>query len=179
MIGQHKRNLNPVPYQSGWKALYEREAELLLRALGENVLGIEHVGSTSIPGIEAKPVIDIMVAVESLQRATELVPEVEALGYIFRPNDTIPERRFFARESAPDVRTHHLNLTQLGSVFWVNQLAFRDYLRTHADMAAEYVKLKKHLAAEYERTKQLDRDGKTAFVTRVLALARVERGRNG
>ncbi len=174
MIGQHKRNLNVVPYRSGWVELYQRESELLLGALGENALGIEHVGSTSISGIEAKPIIDIMVAVESMQRAVGLIPEVEALGYIYRPNDTVPGRRFFARESEPEIRTHHLNLTPLGSRFWVNQLAFRDYLRAHADVAAEYVRLKKHLAAEYARTNQLDREGKTAFVTRVLALAESE-----
>jgi len=176
MIGQHKRNLNVVPYQSGWKDIYEREAELLLGALGENALGIEHIGSTSIPGIEAKPVIDIMVAVESLERATELVPVVEALGYIYRPHDIIPERMFFARESAPEIRTHHLNLTPLGSGFWKNQLAFRNYLRAHADMAAEYVRLKKHLAEEYARTNLLDPDGKTAFVNKVLELAKREPG---
>lgn len=171
MIGQHKRNLSILPYQSGWKELYAREAERLLGAFGEQVLGIEHIGSTSIPGMMAKPIIDIMLAVESMRQATELIPAVEALGYIYRPLDIIPERRFFARESAPEVRTHHLNLTPLGSGFWINQLAFRDYLRGHAGTAAEYIALKKRLAEEYARTGLLDRDGKTSFVTRVLELA--------
>ena len=78
------------------------------------------------------------------------------------------------RESAPEIRTHHLNLTALGSNFWKNHLAFRDYLRRHPDMAAEYVALKQHMAEEYAKTDQLDPDGKTAFVTGVLELAEME-----
>lgn len=170
MIGQHKRNLNLVPYQPGWVDLYEKEAGLLRRALGEKLLRIEHIGSTSI-GIPAKPIIDIMVAVASIEQAMELIPTVEVLGYIFRPHDILPERKFFVRESTPEIRTHHLNLTAMGSNFWKNHLAFRDYLRKHPDMAAEYVELKQRLAEEYAKTNQLDPDGKTAFVKKVLKLA--------
>jgi GrpB-like predicted nucleotidyltransferase (UPF0157 family) len=174
MLGQHKRNLNVVPYQSGWLALYQQEADRLRSALGEEILGIEHIGSTSIPGMIAKPIIDIMVAVHSLQRATIFIPKVEALGYQYKPNDTIPERIYFAKETSPEYRTHHLNLAAIDSGFWKDQLAFRDYLRAHDQMAAEYGQLKIRLAEEYARTRYLDRDGKTEFVTRVLKLAEKE-----
>jgi GrpB-like predicted nucleotidyltransferase (UPF0157 family) len=171
MIGQHKRDMTIVPYRSGWVDLYEKEAALLRSALGEKALHIEHTGSTSIPGMAAKPIIDITVAVESLPKAVELIPMLEGLGYEHRAHDTIPDRMFFAKESAPEIRTHHLNLTQPDSGFWKNQIAFRDYLRTHTQMATEYVSLKKRLAEDYARTKQLDPEGKTKFVTRVLELA--------
>ena len=174
MIGQYKRNIAVVPYRSGWVDLFQQEADLLRRALGEKALRIEHIGSTSIPGMVAKPIIDIMVAIDSLVQATELIPVLEALGYEYKPHDIIPERLFFAKETPPEFRTHHLNLAQQDSGFWKNQLAFRDYLRAHKEMAAEYGQLKRRLAEEYARTHQLDLDGKTEFVTRVLELAEKE-----
>jgi len=175
MIGQHKRNLNVVPFRSSWKELFEQEKDLLNRALGEKALQTEHIGSTSIPGIVAKPIIDIMVAVVSLSQATEHIPKLEELGYEYKSPDTVPERLFFAKEQEPEYRTHHLNLVAQDSVFWNNQLAFRDYLRKHDQLAVEYGNLKKHLAKVYSLTKVLDRDGKTEFVTKILELARKER----
>jgi GrpB-like predicted nucleotidyltransferase (UPF0157 family) len=174
MIGQHKRDLTIVPYQSGWKELFEQEANRLRNVLGKKALRIEHIGSTSIPNMAAKPIIDIMVAIDSLTQATELIPIIEALDYIYKPHDTVPERMFFAKENQPEFRTHHLNLTEPGSGFWKNQIAFRNYLRTHDQIAAEYITLKKHIAQEYARTKQLDPEAKSEFVARVLELAAQE-----
>ena len=174
MLGQHKRNIAVVPYQSGWKDLFEREADLLRSALGEKALRIEHTGSTSIPGMAAKSIIDIMVAVVSLPEATDLIPALDALGYEYRPHDTIPERMFFRKEPSPQIRTHNLSLTPLESGVWKNALAFRDYLRAHGQIAAEYADLKKRLAEVYAQTHELDRDGKTEFVSRVLELAEKE-----
>ena len=174
MLGQHKANITVVPYQSGWIGLFEREADLLRGALGEKALSIEHIGSTSIPGLDSKPIIDIMVAVESLRQATKLIPAVEALGYEHRPHDIIPDRIFFVKEPSPEFRTHHLNLTPLESKFWKNQIVFRDYVRANDQIAAEYVDLKRRLAEIYARSHQLDREGKTEFVSRVLELAKKE-----
>jgi GrpB-like predicted nucleotidyltransferase (UPF0157 family) len=174
MLGQHKTNIAVVPYQSGWRELFEREADLLHCALGEKALRIDHIGSTAIPGMVAKPIIDIMVAVVSLTQATELIPVVEALGYEYRAHDIIPERMFFVKEHSPKYRTHHLNLTPQQSGFWKDQLAFRDYLRAHDQIAAEYGDLKKRLAELYAHTHQLDPDGKSEFVARVLELAEKE-----
>ena len=176
MLGQHKRDFTIVPYQHGWNDLFEREADLLHSALGEKALRIEHIGSTAIPGILAKPIIDIMVAVVSLAEAAELIPVVESLGYEYKPHDTIPERIYFAKESSPEHRTHHLNLTALGSGFWTNQLVFRDYLRAHDEITVEYGELKKRIAEQYAQTHQLDREAKSEFVARVLELAEKENG---
>ena len=115
-----------------------------------------------------------MVAVVSLDQAREFIPLVEGLGYEYKPHDTIPERLFFAKESSPEYRTHHLNLSQPDSGFWKNQIAFRDYLRTHESTAAEYVDLKKRIAERYAQSQELDRDAKTEFVRRVLELAEKE-----
>ena len=174
MLGQRKGSIAVVPYQSSWKELFEQEADLLRSALGEKALRIEHIGSTSIPGMVSKPILDIMVAVVSLTQTAELIPVVEALGYEYRPYDTVPERMFFAKEHSPEYRTHHLNLAPQESGFWKNQLAFRDYLRAHGQIAAEYGDLKKRLGELYAHTRQIDPDGKTEFVARVLELAEVE-----
>ena len=174
MIGQHKRDLTIVPYQSGWVELFEQEADRLRNALGENALRIEHIGSTSIPGMMAKPIIDMMAAVESLNEAAKFIPVVEALGYEYKPHDTVPERKFFAKEPNPEIRSHHLNLAELDSGFWKDQIAFRDYLRKHKQMAVGYVELKKRLAEEYGQTGQLNLEGKTPFVTKVLELVEQE-----
>jgi GrpB-like predicted nucleotidyltransferase (UPF0157 family) len=174
MIGQHKRDITIVAYRSAWPALFEQEASALRDALGKKAQRVEHIGSTSVPGLAAKPIIDIMVAIASYPGSMGLIPVVEALGYQFKPHDTIAGRLFFSKEREPEIRTHHLNLTERGSGFWKRQLAFRDYLRTHDRVAAEYVDLKRQLAEEYARTGVLPREGKTAFVARVLALAQKE-----
>jgi len=174
LIGQHKRDFTVVPYQYGWKDLFKQESDLLHSTLGEKVLRIEHIGSTAIPGMLAKPIIDIMAAVVSLAAAAELIPVVESLGYEHKPLDTIPDRVFFAKERSPEFRTHHLNLAAPESGFWINQLVFRDYLRAHDDIAAEYVDLKKQIAKRYAQTHQLDREAKSEFVARVLELAEKE-----
>lgn len=174
MIGQHKRDLTVVPHRSAWAKLFVQEAGLLRQSLGDKVLCIEHIGSTAVPGLSAKPIIDIMVAIASYAQAMELVPALEALGYQYKPLDAIPERLYLAKESAPEYRTYHLSLTEPGSRFWKNHLAFRDYLRAHDEIAAEYVELKMQLAEAYARTGQLDREGKTEFVAAVLKLAEKE-----
>lgn len=171
MIGQYKRDLSIVPYQDGWQERFEHEAGQLRRVLGQEALRVEHIGSTSIPGMAAKPIIDIMVAVVTIEHPSRLVRSMEGLGYQYKPFDTVPERLFFAKESAPEIRTYHLNLTEPTSGFWKNQLAFRDYLRAHKQLAAEYIELKKHIAEEHARTKVLNREAKTEFVKKVLSLA--------
>jgi GrpB-like predicted nucleotidyltransferase (UPF0157 family) len=175
MLGQHKRNIGIVPYQEAWQAYFAAEAGLLQRASGEKALGIEHIGNTSIPSTAAKPVIDMMVAVPSLKESQELIPVVEALGYQYRPDDPVPERLSFAKECCPQIRTHHLNLTALGSGFWMNQLAFRDYLRAHPEVAQAYMDLKLRLAEVYMQTNEIDPQCKTAFVARVVELAQKEK----
>jgi GrpB-like predicted nucleotidyltransferase (UPF0157 family) len=175
MIGQHKRDITIVSYRQAWPELYNQEAARLLEALGENALQIEHIGSTSIPGLAAKPIIDMMVAVVSYAQALELIPVVEGLGYEYKPHDIIPERVYFSKEREPEYRTHHLNLTEPDSGFWKDQLAFRDYLRANDEFAAEYVELKRRLAEEHALTGQIPLQGKTKFVARILEMAEDEK----
>ena len=172
MLGQHKRDFQLVPYQNEWEDLFQLEADRIRTALREKALLIEHVGSTSIPGMAAKPILDMMVAVEKLTLSSALILPLELLGYRYFTVDTVPDRMFFAREVRPEIRTHHLHMTQQGSAFWEDHLLFRDFLREHDQLAAEYVQLKKDFAAYYARTHHLDRTWKSAFVARVLEMAK-------
>ncbi len=171
MIGQHKRNFELVPYRSGWRDLFAQEAQLLQSVLGETALQIEHIGSTSIPGMAAKAIIDIVVAVPALTRSSELITSLDSFGYTYKPFDKIRERLFFAKEIQPEIRTHHLSLTEQGSSFWENHLLFRDYLRQNDELAAEYIDVKKGFADYYARTNHIDAEWKSDFVARVLELA--------
>ena len=174
MVGQHKRNFELVPYRSEWIDLFDQEARLLESVLGETALQIEHVGSTSIPGMAAKSIIDIVVAVPSLIRSSELIFGLDGIGYTYKPFDIIPERMFFSKEIQPEIRTHHLSLTQKESVFWENQIMFRDYLRENDRLASEYIQVKKSFADYYARTNHIDVEWKSEFVAKVLRLARSE-----
>ena len=177
MLGQHKRNFDLAPYQGEWIDHFNQEAILLRTTLGENALRIEHVGSTSIPGMAAKSIIDIMVAITPLTRSSELILGLDSIGYSYRPFDTIPERMYFAKESSPEFRTHHLNLTEPDSLFWKNQLLFRDSLRENNQLASEYIQLKKRFVDYYARTNHIDVEWKSAFVAKVLELAKDEKKR--
>jgi GrpB-like predicted nucleotidyltransferase (UPF0157 family) len=163
-----------VPYQPGWVGEYERECARLLAAFGDVAGGSEHVGSTAIPGLRAKPVIDIMIGVRSLAEGRSRVAAVEALGYAYVPTfeEQIPERLFFRRG---EPRTHHLHVVEPTSAFWDKQLLFRDYLRARPDVAERYGALKDELARKHGH----DRDGytraKTDFILAVLDEARAWR----
>jgi len=172
MLGQYKRNFELVPYQGEWIDHFNLEADQLRTTLGEKALQIEHVGSTAIPGMAAKSIIDIMVAVSPLVRSSKLILGLDSIGYLYRPLDTIPERMFFSKESSPEFRTHHLNLTEPDSMFWKNQLLFRDCLRENNQLASEYILLKNQFVDYYAQTKNIDVEWKSAFVAKVLEIAK-------
>jgi len=172
-LGLARGTVRLVPYDPAWRDLFLAEAARLRAALGGRVLAIEHVGSTSIPGMDAKPVLDMMAAVSSLAEAGRLVPLIEALGYEPRPDPEIPERRFFVRGRTTR-RTHHFSLAEPTSRYWRDTLLFRDWLRAHPEAAEEYRALKHALAAQHATDREKYTTGKGVFVHAVLARARAE-----
>ncbi len=163
-----------VPYQSAWSVLFEREASRLREVTGNKIGRIEHMGSTAIPGMEAKPILDLMAEVETEADGLGLAPAIETLGYEFRPDEDVPGRLYF-RKRLPDGRcTHHLSLTERGSEFSRRQILFRDYLRSHARLMQEYLVLKRRLAARFRFDRESYIEGKTEFVKKVHHLADVE-----
>lgn len=173
MIGLSRGTVRVVPYQREWAALFEREAVWLRALMGESARAVEHIGSTSIEGMDAKPIIDLMVAVESLGAAGVWIPELEAEGYEFRPDAGVPDRLFFAK-GPRHLRTHHLSLAEPTSEFYTQKLLFRDFLRRDAAAREEYRALKRRLALAHPEDRAAYTEGKREFVERILSLASAE-----
>jgi GrpB-like predicted nucleotidyltransferase (UPF0157 family) len=162
-----------VSYDPRWPSLFLQERALLGAALGTWLAGpIEHFGSTAVPGLAAKPVIDIMAGVESLDASRDAIAAAGVLGYVYYPYR--PDvMHWFCKPSAA-FRTHHLHLVPLNSRLWIERLAFRDYLRKEPAMAAEYSEVKVGLAKQFEFDREAYTDAKGPFIQRVLAAALLE-----
>jgi len=152
--------------------MYEEEKQRILRLIGDVLLEIEHIGSTAVPEVGAKPIIDIMVAVRDLADAEQCIEPLQRIGYEHVPeyNDIIPERRYF-HKGPPEGRTHHLHMVELRSDFWEKHILFRDFLRTHPEEAQEYHRLKNEFSAKYGRDRDGYTEAKTSFIESVIAKA--------
>jgi GrpB-like predicted nucleotidyltransferase (UPF0157 family) len=155
-----------VPYDPAWPARFEVERARIAAALGDLALEIHHIGSTAIPGLDAKPIIDTMVAVHRLDDTVDCIAPLQALGYAFIDYPQNVDRRFF-RKGKP--RTHHLHIVEAGSRSLIEHLAFRDALRADADLRREYQDLKRALRTKYEHDRAAYSESKGAFVEKVLA----------
>ena len=159
-----------VDYDPAWPAKFAAEKDLLSQWLRPWLFGpIEHVGSTAVPGLRAKPVIDIMVGVETLAASRDAIAVLQDRGYQYwdYKSDVM---HWFCKPS-DEFRTHHLHLVPLTSELWRARLAFRDYLRRESGTAAEYVVLKDRLAKEFRHDREAYTEGKREFVERVVAQA--------
>jgi len=159
-----------VPYDVSWPARFEDERVVLARAIGPWIAGtIEHIGSTAVPDLPAKPVIDIMAGVESLAVSRAAFPVLEKLGYCYAPYRA-DVMHWFCKPS-PSFRTHHLHLVPFRSQLWTERLAFRDYLRAHPQVASEYAQLKCQLAERHRFDREAYTDAKSPFIQCVLNAA--------
>ncbi|HEV2972232.1 MAG TPA: GrpB family protein [Pirellulales bacterium] len=158
-------------YSPLWPKIFDDEAALLARQLPGSAV-IEHIGSTAVPGLAAKPVIDILIGLADFAQANSFVPRIEQLGYEYVPQyeTEMPFRRFFRKEQS-GVRTHHIHMVAIGTDFWQRHLRFRDYLRTHPETAAQYAALKHTLAARDWQDMNEYADAKTDFIRSVEAEA--------
>jgi GrpB-like predicted nucleotidyltransferase (UPF0157 family) len=134
-------------YSPAWPGLFEEEKRLLETVVPAGVGVIEHVGSTSVPGLAAKPIIDIMIGLHDFSTVDALVPAIVALGYEYIPKyeDVMPYRRYF-RRMLGEAHTHHIHMVATGTEFWDRHLLFRDYLRANPDASDRYASLKRMLA---------------------------------
>lgn len=157
-------------YDERWPGLFDAEAALLRAVIGTFITdGIHHIGSTSVPGLAAKPVIDIMAGVEDLEQSRRCIELVAPLNYLYAPYKADVEHWFCKPD--PGFRTHHLHLVPTGSARFRETLAFRDHLREDDAVAAEYAALKRDLAARHGRDRDAYTDAKGDFVAEVLARA--------
>ena len=158
-----------VPYDPAWVAAFEAERARMAKTLFPIALGIEHIGSTSVPGLCAKPVIDLLVGTLSLEDADRCVPLLVAEGWDFSAdfNATLVGRRFLRRLQG-GVRTHHVHIVVFDGELWEGYLRFRDKLREQPELAREYETLKRDLAVKFRDERERYTASKTDFVKRVL-----------
>lgn len=143
------RTIIVEPYNKSWPEEFQKICRELTAALGTTALSVEHVGSTSVPGLPAKPIIDIDVVIESYDVFPEVVRRLAAIGYSHAGDQGIPAREAFKYESMPGLMQHHLYVCPRSSPELRRHLALRDYLRAHPDAAAEYGRIKQEGARLY------------------------------
>lgn len=170
MLGLPKGTVKLEAHIKQWRQLFAEEAARIRDAVGENILAIEHIGSTSIDGIAAKPIIDIAAAVESAADGEKCVASLEKINYEYRGEHGIAGRFYFVKG---EPRTHHLHLVLATSDFWRSHLLFRDYLRANPLVAKKYERLKIDLAEKFPADRDAYLKGKSDFIENVLRAARI------
>ena len=163
-----------VEYDARWPSEYDATSEELRNALSPWLVDIAHIGSTAVPGLAAKPVIDMQIAVTDLAATSAIVHALEPLGYEYVPEleAELPFRRYF-RRSVNGRRTHQIHLVERSNTdWWARHVAFRDWLRSHPDDRDRYGELKKRLAVQHRWDRAVYTDGKTEFVQAIERRAR-------
>ena len=162
-------------YDPRWVGRFDEEAARVrktLDAAGLVVTAVEHFGSTAVPGLAAKPVIDMLVGVGSLEQAVRVaVPALAALGYAYWYDNPNQAQMFFVKGLPPNgPRTHHIHMVEPDSVFW-ERLRFRDYLRAHPQEAEHYARLKRDLAERFRTDREAYTDAKAAYIRDIMQRA--------
>jgi GrpB-like predicted nucleotidyltransferase (UPF0157 family) len=156
-----------VAHDPGWAARFEEERALLMEAIGEwAVGGIHHVGSTAVPGLEAKPIIDILVGVRDLETSRTCFAPLADIGYLYAPY--LPREMHWFCKPDPARRTHHLHLVPLDSQRYRDELDFRDRLRADPDLAERYLSLKRELATAHPDDREAYTYAKAPFIAAAL-----------
>lgn len=158
-------------YNPEWITEFEQEKAKISHALKDIILSIEHIGSTSVPGLGSKPIIDMMVGVSDLQQITEVhIDNLMEIGYeyVFKPE--FPERRFF-RRGEWRAGTHHVHVYEYRSESWINQILFREYLKKHRSAMEEYYNLKKQLEQKFRHDRVAYTEGKSEFIQGIIEKA--------
>ena len=161
------KKVEVVPHDPRWRDAFEAEAKHVAAALGENVVAVHHVGSTAIPNIYAKPVVDLLVEVRDIAEVDGRSSAMESLGYEVMGEYGISGRRYFRKDNREGIRTHHIHAFGAGSEEALRHLAFRDYMIAHPSEAQRYSELKRKLAKEHPQNIDGYMDGKDDFIKEI------------
>jgi GrpB-like predicted nucleotidyltransferase (UPF0157 family) len=159
------RKVEVLPYDNQWPSKYEEEANKLRRIFGGQLVAIHHIGSTSVPGLAAKPIIDILIVIKDISLVDKYNQDMQSIGYEAKGENGISGRRFF--QKGGDNRTHHVHIFEVASPEIERHLAFRDYLRSHPDAAKEYGDLKRKLAQRFPYDIESYIKGKECLVAQI------------
>lgn len=170
MVGLKRDTVKIIDYQKEWKTIYKETKTTIEKTLGYIHLEIEHIGSTSINNMAAKPIIDIAIGLENLTEKTIQVvkTELEKIGFIYRSNEGENGGYLFIKFKTDNVVTHHIHVVKLNDQQWKNYILFRDALRLNTGVASEYKKLKQSLAKKYPYDRLQYTDGKNEFIKYVI-----------
>ena len=172
-IGLKRGIVKLFEYQKGWVSLYKAEHQQLKSALNDFVSDIQHIGSTSVPGLCAKPIIDILIGVKTLENYVEYIDILKRIGYEFRECASEPDRKFFLKRNN-DIRTHHLHIVEIDTEEWNKHIIFRDYLIDHKDTSGEYACLKYELARKFTEDRDNYTAAKSKFINMIVDKAKKE-----
>lgn len=156
-------------YDANWSSQYKQEKSRIIDALGDTVADIQHIGSTSVPGLAAKPIIDIILGLEKIPPLSTQIINLEALGYLYYGEFGIPGRHYF-RRGMP--RNYQIHAVQVNSDFWQRHILFRDFLRSHPQAAQQYETLKRELAVKFRHDRDRYTDSKTPLIEQLLIQAK-------
>ena len=179
MIGLKRGTVRLYPHETAWEAEAECTIIILQKILGDDAKEIQHVGSTAVPTIYAKPIIDIAVAVNSFDDVMKYLPKLQAAGFYYRAQNDIPNQKLFAcgsfYDGTGDLQTHFIHVVLTDSAQWRDYILFRDYLNQHLDTAKAYESLKFSLAeaAPVDAGRARYLQGKRDFIAAVLRKALV------
>jgi len=175
MLGLKRGTVELLPHQMMWEKAAEDTIFLLNELLLDVAIDIQHVGSTAIPSISAKPIIDIVVGVKKLDDIKPLIGLLGQHGIIYRKEDVKEQLLFVIGDFERDIRTHHIHIVEWNSVAWNNYLNFRDYLNAFPDCAKEYDALKKELVLKFADDRANYTAGKQELIEGLLKQARLWR----
>ena len=168
-LGLKRGTVVLLPHEKEWEESAREVIGRLGEILGDSAADIQHVGSTAIPSVCAKPIVDIALGMRSLAELESYAAELEGAGFIDRGEDQPGQRLYVLGD--PDMRTHHIHAVVYGSEPWRNYLNFRDYMNSHAEAAAAYGALKKELAARYANERKAYTAGKEELIQSILRAA--------
>jgi GrpB-like predicted nucleotidyltransferase (UPF0157 family) len=171
MLGLNKQTVAVVPHDPAWIAMGEAACAEIAQIGGADFSGVEHVGGTSVPGLRAKPILDIAAGLKRGAQIEALQARLVAAGYIYAGDGGDDGGRLFVLESAPDVRTLHLHVVDHGGRQWRNYLAFRDFMRHDGEARADYERLKLSLAERFAGDRKAYTAAKQDFIGGILARA--------
>jgi GrpB-like predicted nucleotidyltransferase (UPF0157 family) len=161
------RKVEVVPHDPKWQEMFKLGSDQVIEALGKNVVAVHHIGSTAIPCIYAKPVIDLLVEVKNIAKVDGQNRSMESLGYEVMGEFGMSGRRFFRKDNKEGIRTHHIHTFTVASEQIKRHLAFRDYMIAHPEDAQSYSELKCRLAKEYPTNIDRYMDGKDGFIRQI------------
>ena len=172
MPGLKRGTVHLEPHRAVWEADAREKIAALKRILGETAVDIQHVGSTAIPAVHAKPIIDLAVGVRELRNLTPYLETLREKGFVYRGEDVRGQALLVCGDFEADTRTHHIHVVEWNGAQWRDYLSFRDYLNAFPERAQAYDDCKQHLAARFPNDRKRYTAGKEALIAELLKEAR-------